>query len=143
MSHAASHRPAQNTDAAQLSARSSLLHFLILLAIICGVTCLYVWQANTISAIRVETQAMTEETRALERQNVSLMLEYARWDAPGYIEAESSRSGMLVGQAPIRVRLPAPSERQDAMGPDAEKSAAIGQLATWLPGSLTISSHSK
>ncbi len=139
ISRTASRRLADGAYASQTSATatSGLLRFLILLVVICGLTCLYVWQANSVSEISGRTHAMTEEIRALERQNVSLMLEYSRWDAPDYIEAESRKSGMVVGPAPVRVQLPGPSERQAAEGSETEHSAAIRQLAAWLPTSLT------
>jgi cytoskeletal protein RodZ len=138
-------RPARNAYAWETStkATSRLLRFLILLVVISGLTCLYVWQANTISSINGETQAMTEEIGALERQNVSMMLEYTRWDAPGYIEAESSKSGMVVGPAPVRVQLPGVSEHQAAVGSSAENSTLIRQLAAWLPGSLAFGLQTK
>ena len=143
LSHAASRRPAKSSDAVQPAATAGLLQFLILLAVISTLTCLYVWQANTIFAIRAETQAMTRQTQALERHNVSLMLEYARWDTPGYIEAVSNESGMTVAQEPIRVQLPKLSERQAKLSPDVEDSTAIGRVMAWLPGSLTLGSRPK
>jgi len=145
VSHSATRRPAKSADATEMSiaATSGLLHFLILLVIISGLTCLYVWQANTIFAIRGETEVMTQEIRSLERQNVSLMLQYAPWDAPGYIEEESSLSGMVVGQVPVRVQLPRSDERQASASPDAEYGFPIRQLAAGLPGSLTVGSQPK
>jgi len=62
--------PAKSTDAVQAAATAGLLQFLIVLAAISGLTCLYVWQAETISAIRAETQVMTQQAQALERRNV-------------------------------------------------------------------------
>jgi hypothetical protein len=120
---------------------SGLLRFLILLAIISGLTCLYVWQANTISAIRDDTRVLSQEIRTLERQNVGLMLQYARWDAPDYIEVASSESGMVAGQAPVRVRLRGLGEHQDATQPEAEYGFPIRELAASLPGSLTLGSQ--
>jgi cytoskeletal protein RodZ len=143
ISHAASRRPATSSVALQPAATAGLLQFLILLAVISGLTCLYVWQADTISAIRVETQTMTQQAQALERRNVSLMLEYARWDEPGYIEVESSESGMMVAQEPIRVQLPELSERQAELRPEVGDSTAIGKVMAWLPGSLTFGSRPK
>ena len=122
---------------------SSLLRFLILLVVISGLTCLYVWQANTISAIRGETQVMTVEIRSLERQNVALMLEYAPWDAPDYIDEESIQSGMVDGQSPVRVQLSGFNERQASTEADAEFGFPTRQLAAWLPGSLTLGSQPK
>jgi hypothetical protein len=124
----------------QSAAASALLRFLILLVIISGLTCLYVWQANTISAIKGNTQNMLDEIQSLDRQNVNLMLEYTRWDAPGYIEAESSRSGMVVGQTPVRVQIPAWS--QGDQGAE-EQADPIRQLAASLPSALTVRSHPK
>jgi cytoskeletal protein RodZ len=143
ISHAASRRPATSSVTLQPAATAGLLQFLILLAVISGLTCLYVWQADTISAIRFETQTMTQQAQALERRNVSLMLEYARWDEPGYIEVESSESGMMVAQEPIRVQLPELSERQAELRPDVGDSTAISKVGAWLPGSLTIGSRPK
>jgi hypothetical protein len=137
--------PARRVGVSEPSAvdTSGLLRFLILLAVISGLTCLYVWQANTISAIRDETLVLSEEIRSLERQNVGLMLEYARWDAPDYIEEASNESGMVAGQAPVRVQLGGLSEQQAAAELDAEYSFPIRQLAAWLPGSLTVGSQPK
>jgi hypothetical protein len=129
--------PVAGSDQA-VAATSALLRFLILLVIISGLTCLYVWQANSISAIKGGTQIIMDEIQDLDRQNVSLMLEYSRWDAPDYIEAESRRSGMVTGQAPVRVPLPSSFQRGKAEnGP----TDPISQLATWLPGSLSVGSQ--
>jgi hypothetical protein len=141
--HVASRRQAMSADALQPVATAGLLQFLILLAVISGLTCLYVWQAGTISAIRVETQAVREQAQALERRNVSLMLECAHWDAPGYVEAESSGPDMMVAQEPIRVQLPELSEHQTELAPDVETGTAISKVAAWLPGSLTTGSQPK
>jgi hypothetical protein len=130
-----------NTNATGSSAAtdSGLLRFLILLVAICGLTCVYVWQAETISAIRTKTQEMARAIEVLERQNVNLMLDYAGWDAPAYIEAESNKSGMVVGQIPIRV--PAFAEHQATTIPDAEDRVLLGQLGAWLPRSLAAGSR--
>ena len=143
ISHAASRRPAKSTDAVQAAATAGLLQFLIVLAAISGLTCLYVWQADTISAIRAETQVMTQQAQALERRNVSLMLECAGWDAPAYIEAESRGSDMMIAEEPIRVQLPELSERQAELRPDVENGTAMSKVAAWLPGSLTTGSQPK
>ena len=138
-------RPARRADATEpaTAATSGLLRFLILLAVICGLTCLYVWQANSISSIRDETQSVLAEVQVLERQNVSLMLEYTHWDTPDYIEAESSQAGMVAGQTPVRVQLPESAEYQASASPDAEYAFPVRRLAAWLPGSPTIWSQSK
>jgi hypothetical protein len=145
VSHSATANPVKTAGVAELSAAgtSDLLRFLFLLVVISGLTCLYVWQADAISAIRYETNVMTEEIRALERQNVSLMLAHARWDAPDYIEAESNRSGMIVGQIPVRVQLPESGGLQGAAGPDIESGLSIRRLTAWIPGPLTTGSQPK
>jgi uncharacterized protein (DUF58 family) len=131
------------SDALQPAATAGLLQFLILLAVLCGLTCLYVWQANTISAMRAETHLMMRQAQALERRNVGLMLEYTRWDAPGYIEAESNEAGMMVAQEPIRVQVPTLGERQAKLSPDVEDSTAIGGVVAWLPGPPILGSQAK
>jgi hypothetical protein len=143
--HAANRRPARNTDASEPTAAvtSGLLRFLILLAVICGLTCVYVWQADTISSIRYETQTVKTEIKTLERQNVSLMLEYATWDTPDYIEAKSNEAGMVAGQTPVRVQLPGSTARQAAASSDDDYAFPIGEVAAWLPGSPTIWSQQK
>jgi hypothetical protein len=141
--HAANRRPARDAGIAEPVATSGLLRFLILLTVICGLTCVYVWQANTISSIRYETQTVTTEIQTLERQNVGLMLEVASLDTPEYIEAKSNEAGMVAGQTPLRVQLPGPGARQAAASPDAEYDFPIKQMAAWLPGSSTIWSQPK
>jgi hypothetical protein len=120
------------------AAASALLRFLILLVILSALTCLYVWQANSISAIKGDTQIMRNEIEELDIQNTSLMLEYSSWDAPGYIDTESSDSGMVTGQAPLRVQLP-----HSSLPDQAAKAGAgpIGHWAAWLSGSLVAGSE--
>jgi hypothetical protein len=121
-------------------ATTALLRFLILLVAICGLTCLYVWQANTISSIRGDTRIMLDDIQNLERQNVQLMLQYSPWDAPSYIEAESSGSGMVAGQVPVRIELPAEFQA----GKDTSTHTdPIRQIATLLVSSLTLGSRVK
>jgi hypothetical protein len=126
-----------------ITATSALLRFLILLVVISGLACLYVWQANTISSIRNETQAVSQKIRTVERQNVILMLEYAHFDTPGYIEAESSQAGMVTGQTPVRVQLPKWDEHQVVASQHGDPASPIRQLATWLPNSWAIWSEPK
>jgi hypothetical protein len=133
-------RGAPGTSEPTVAAASALQRFLILLVIISGLTCLYVWQADTISAIKGNTQTMMDEIQDLERQNVTLMLEYSRWDAPSYIETESRNSGMVVGQAPIRVQLPSWSEGNQGGESPAD---AVRKLAAALPGPLAVGSQTR
>jgi hypothetical protein len=134
------HRGSGALSDQSVGATTALLRFLILLVVVSGLTCLYVWQANTISAIKGGTQMMLDEIQDLDRQNVHLMLEYSSWDAPGYIEAESSRSGMVTGQAPVRIQLPVESQP----GEDANRRAdPIRQIAALVVSSLTLGSNVK
>ncbi len=123
-----------------VAAASALLRFLILLVILSGLTCLYVWQANSILAIKGRTQVMMGEIQDLDRENVRLMLEYSRWDAPSYIEEASSESGMVTGQVPLRVQLPASSQGSEGASGRADP---ISQFAALLPNSLTTRSEAK
>jgi hypothetical protein len=110
--------------------------------IISGLTCLYVWQANTIYTIRAGTQSMIDEIHNLDKQNVNLMLAHSRWDSPGYIEAESRRSGMLVSHVTERVAVPAWSQPIQGPAGGAEGRAdPIGQAAALLPPSIAVRSR--
>jgi hypothetical protein len=114
---------------------SMSIRFLIFVVIICGLTCLYIWQAHTISVIRSDTDDTLAKMRDLEEENVRLMLDYARWDTPGWIETESNKAGMVVGQAPIRVPIhdePKTSGVSRGQG----TLATSGQLGDLLPASL-------
>jgi hypothetical protein len=71
------------------------------------------------------------------------MVKYARWDAPDYIEEQSTESGMVTGQASVRVQLPGLNERQIEAKPDYEYGLPVKQLAAWLPGSLAYGSQPK
>jgi hypothetical protein len=135
---------ARNPDASESTAATTdVLRFLILLAILCGLACLYVWQANTISALREVTQTIRAEVKVIERQNVSLMLEYAQYDRPARIEAQSSQAGMVAGQTPVRVQLSGLTAYQAATSPETKYASSVWGLATTLPGSPIVWSQSE
>ncbi len=113
----------------QVAGGSALLLFLIFLTVISGLICLYVWQAHEISVIRAETREMLTAADALERANVGLMLEYAGWVSPAYIEMQSNRMGLVTGHEAIRVSLPAPVEPRLPSGRGSDTF-----LGAWLPG---------
>lgn len=112
-----------------------LLRFLVILILISGITCVYLWQASTISVIRDDVASLREQLKAQERQNVALMLQLAQWNSPSYIEAEAKRQGLVPAPAPIHVQIaPRPVTGEREMGPHPNLAATTpwDQGMTWL-----------
>jgi hypothetical protein len=63
---------------------------------------LYLAQATAVSAAGYEAQRLASQRDELRRQNALLVIESARLDSPGRVEAEAQRLG-LVRAATIRV----------------------------------------
>lgn len=63
---------------------------------------LYLAQATAVSAAGYEAQRLAAQRDELRRQNALLIIESARLDSPGRVEAEAQRLG-LVRAATIRV----------------------------------------
>jgi hypothetical protein len=112
---------------------SGLLKFLSVLVIISGLTCLYVWQASTITAIENNTAAMCVELAELERRNVALMLQVAQWNAPSHIESQSQWQGMMPAPQPIYVAVPGSAAVSSGTGNDQLAKAWWAWLTGWLP----------
>ena len=90
----------------QAEPNSRLMKFVTALVLISALTCIYVWQASTISDINKATAALKAEAFELERTNVGLAIDVVRWNAPGYVEGEARRQGMTPDQQPIYVAVP-------------------------------------
>ena len=113
---------------------SGLLKFLGLLGLISGLTCLYLWQASTISAIEQETAELRWEAVVMEIENVDLMLQLQQWYAPAYIEGEAQKLGMLPIERPIYIQLPAENHSTASPEQNRNMTAAVlwQQLTGWL-----------
>lgn len=78
-----------------------LLRFLLVLILLCGLTCLYLWQTSTVTKIQQETGRLNLENFEYERGNVELMQQVATWYGPGYICEEARARGMQLSTNPI------------------------------------------
>lgn len=113
---------------------SALLRFLLVLAIISAITCLYVWQASTISAIGYQTDVLQAKVAYLEQQNVELMLQVAQWNAPGYVEDQARQQGLVPGELPVYVEVPDALTTSDQEEVASPRSVALWRSLTgWLP----------
>jgi len=115
---------------------SRLLKFLLGLIIISGLTCVYLWQASTISSIENETARMGAELAALERENSVLMLQVAQWNAPTYIENKAHKQGLVPAQQPLYVQVPTTVYAHNGANHRQSWDAATlwQQLTGWVPG---------
>jgi cell division protein FtsL len=84
---------------------TGLVRFLLVLVLASALTCVYVWQASTIAAVEHDTTRLRLRLAELERQNTSLMLQLAQWNAPAYIEAQARQQGMIPVRQPRYVSL--------------------------------------
>jgi hypothetical protein len=56
---------------------------------------LYLWQATAVSAAGYEAQRLAALRDELRRQNALLVIESARLDSPGRIEADAAKLGLV------------------------------------------------
>jgi cell division protein FtsL len=84
---------------------SQLLRFLLVLLLLCGLTCLYLWQASTVTDIQQHISELNLESAEYERANVTLMLQVARWYSPEYVIREATAQGMHPNVNPVFVTV--------------------------------------
>jgi hypothetical protein len=94
-------------QAVQAGASSALFLFLLLLAAISALTCLYVYQLNSIARIQDETWYADQEIARLDLEITPIQLELALLQAPAVIDRESARLGMKTGGPTLRATVPA------------------------------------
>jgi len=106
--HRLRHQTAPHRRAATRQVRSAsweIRSFLLASGVIVAcflIALLYLAQATAISAAGYEAQRLAAQRDELRRQNALLVIESARLDSPGRVEAEAQRLG-LVRAATIRV----------------------------------------
>ena len=123
-----------------------LMQLTLIAVVISLLACVYLWQSSALRDIQKDTRNTEQELTGLERQNVSLMLQVAQWNAPAYIEDKARREGMVPGQTPLAMQVPnyakpAPQARS-GMGDVASRwrqlisrvprPAAVIQVAAWI-----------
>jgi hypothetical protein len=85
---------------------AGLFKFFGMLVFISGLTCLYLWQASTISTIEYDTTKLAAKSEMLEIENVDLMRQVQQWFAPAYVEGKAIERGMVPIQTQTFVELP-------------------------------------
>lgn len=84
-------------------ASSALLRYILIIAVISAVGCLYFFQMSRLSDLHREIIALGEQAEVLEQTNIELTRQWARWNTPSYIEAQAEAGGYAVPTAVIRV----------------------------------------
>ena len=126
-------------DAWQAGLKSGFFHFLLILVLASGLTCLYVWQTTAISTIEHDTDVLHAGIRQIERENVALIVQVARWHAPGYVAQKAAEQGLVSGQSPLYVKLPAAAA---AVEHEPAGAALWRQLTGWMPTAKTAEAGS-
>jgi hypothetical protein len=83
-----------------------LMQLTLIAVVISLLACVYLWQSSALRDIQKDTRNTEQALTGLERQNVSLMLQVAQWNAPAYIEDKARREGMVPGQTPLAMQVP-------------------------------------
>lgn len=84
-------------------ATSALLRYILIVAVLCAVGCLYYLQMNSLAALHTQIVKLQKQAQTLEQHNVELARQWARWNTPSYIEAQADAAGYAVPTAVIRV----------------------------------------
>lgn len=87
-------------------ASSALLRYILIMALLCAIGCVYFLQMSRLSDLHREIVRLGEQAEVLEQGNIELTRQWARWNTPSYIEAQADAAGYVVPATVIRVRLP-------------------------------------
>lgn len=85
---------------------STLARYLLILAALCALGCAYLWQASDLSELYSEAIRLEWQANRLEVENMRLVEQSARWNAPSYIEQRMQEEGFTDAQAVVHTRLP-------------------------------------
>jgi cell division protein FtsL len=83
-----------------------LMQLTLVAVVVSLLACIYLWQSSALRDIQTDTRNTERKLTDLERQNVSLMLQVAKWNAPAYIEQKARGEGMVPGRTPLAMRVP-------------------------------------
>ncbi len=84
-------------------ASSALLRYILIIAVICAVGCLYFFQMSRLSELHRDIIKLGVQAEVLEQSNIELTRQWARWNTPSYIEAQAEAAGYAVPTVVIRV----------------------------------------
>jgi cell division protein FtsL len=87
-----------------------LMQLTLIAVVVSLLACGYLWQSSSLRDIQKDTRRTEQAVTELERENVSLMLQVAKWNAPAYIEEKARREGMVPGQTPLAMQVPKPAQ---------------------------------
>jgi len=87
-----------------------LMQLTLIAVVVSLLACAYLWQSSALRDIQKNTRQTEQKLTELERENVSLMLQVAKWNAPAYIEDQARREGMAPGQTPLAMQVPKPAQ---------------------------------
>lgn len=88
---------------------STLVLYLLVLATICALGCIYLWQANDLSQLHRQITGLEWRAAELEKENIRLVQQSARWNAPDYVEKRMQEEGYMDAQSVVYTRLPTAS----------------------------------
>ena len=123
-----------------------LMQLTLIAVVVSLLACAYLWQSSALRDIQKDTRQTDEKLTDLERENVALMLQVTKWNAPAYIEEKARKEGMVPGQTPLAMQVPNPAQPapQSHSGMDdlgsrwqelinrVPRPAAVIQAAAWI-----------
>lgn len=113
---------------------SSLIRYILLLAALCAVGCLYLWQASDITDLHDEIIHLRQASQRLEAANAFLMLQLAQWNSPAYIERQANELDLVSGQTPVIVKVTPSQSRVDTRQPgNPTPGSLVQRLAEMVP----------
>ncbi len=84
-------------------ASSALLRYILIIAVLCAVGCLYFFQMSRLSELHRDIIKLGVQAEVLEQSNIELTRQWARWNTPSYIEEQAEAAGYVVPTVVIRV----------------------------------------
>ncbi|OQA46329.1 MAG: hypothetical protein BWY52_00800 [Chloroflexi bacterium ADurb.Bin325] len=84
-------------------ASSALLRYILIIAVLSAVGCLYFLEMNRLSDLHEQIINLRKQADLLEQDNIELTRQWARWNTPSYIEAQAEAAGYTTPAVVIRV----------------------------------------
>ena len=123
-----------------------LMQLTLIAVVVSLLACVYLWQSSAIRDLQTDTLSIQQQSSDLERENVALMLQVARWNNPAYIEEKARQQGMVPGQAPLVLQVPNHAQATPQAGSSLgsftsrwqhlidriPRSAPVIQVAAWM-----------
>ena len=90
-----------------LSARQAAMvrRYVLFVFLLSALGCLYLWQLNTITDLRQDTDLLLKKAEDIEGSNAVLMEQLAKWESPAYVEQQARARGWHKADAPMIVQI--------------------------------------